>query len=386
MPRTRKKGCKKPPATPYARGFKPPTAKQRCRAISSGSGEDVASLGKEYQGTSHFSPVPQPSSIDDWLAQYNEEGQTYSKFLWENPWLSGRKVKCCQMTFAPAGKTLTERYPDGKIYLLPLGGGFDDNPLAPKFSYLADYASRFFELQVEVLPAVDLCVDQVTQEVHWVEDSSEVSDPKTNDQKGRRRSQRSRRHQLDARFHRLSGNYQLEGASVLRRIKQLIPPDAICLMALTLSDIYDTPPDLFVAGLAAGNHRVGVFSLKRYAPSLSFSTEHWHQITTRDPQTTNQQDAKIMLQRSCKLLVHEVAHLLGVDHCIWYSCCMNGSGHLAEDFNQSMHLCPVDLRKLQHLCGFDVVRRYQRLAEFFRTHGLEEEEKWVEQRVRFITT
>lgn len=40
------------------------------------------------------------------------------------------------------------------------------------------------------------------------------------------------------------------------------------------------------------------------------------------------------LQRSCKLLVHEIAHLLGVDHCIWFSCCMNGSGHLSEDFGE----------------------------------------------------
>jgi hypothetical protein len=40
-----------------------------------------------------FKPIPQPTSIDDWLAQYDEEGQTYKQFLLECPWLSTRKRK-----------------------------------------------------------------------------------------------------------------------------------------------------------------------------------------------------------------------------------------------------------------------------------------------------
>lgn len=400
MPKTKKtRSFKHPQEVPYARGFKPATAKQRCRAVTSGRSEDVSSLSREYQESSHFLPIPRPSSIDDWLAQYNEGGQTYAKFLWENPWLSGRRVKCCQMTFVAAGKTLPERYPKGKIYILPLlDGESGEDSDAPNFSDLADYAARFFELQVEVLPVVELSVNRASREVHWVESSN--PDNLQGDQdggggglqgerrgRGSRRSQRSRRHRLEARFHSESGNYQLQGGSVLLRVKQVIPADALCLMALTTSDIYDTPPDLFVAGLAAGNHRVGVFSLKRYAPFLSFSTEHWHQMTSSKKKSAgSKQDAmRTILQRSSKLLVHEISHLLGLDHCIWYSCCMNGSGHLSEDFRQSMHLCPVDLRKLQHLCGFNVVQRYRRLAQFFRTHGLREEEEWVERRLEFIT-
>jgi len=33
---------------------------------------------------------------------------------------------------------------------------------------------------------------------------------------------------------------------------------------------------------------------------------------------------RLMLQRSCRLLVHELAHLFGFEHCIYYACCMNG--------------------------------------------------------------
>lgn len=142
---------------PYARGFKPPTAKQKSRAVSSRVHEDVE---KAFQaGEASFSPIPQPSSVDDWLAQYNEEGQSYSKFLGECPWLSKRKVKYCRITFESAGDTLAEKYPEGKIYLLPLGE-FSEADHAPEFSHLADYATIFFEQQVEVLPAVELRVDR----------------------------------------------------------------------------------------------------------------------------------------------------------------------------------------------------------------------------------
>ena len=63
---------------------------------------------------------------------------------------------------------------------------------------------------------------------------------------------------------------------------------------------------------------------------------------------------------------------------------MNGSGHLGEDFSQPMHLCPVDLRKLQTLVGFDVRSRYQRLQAFYERHGLNDEAVWTKQRADSI--
>lgn len=167
-------------------------------------------------------------------------------------------------------------------------------------------------------------------------------------------------------------------------LQQQIADDALCLIGLTMVDLFEDETDLFVAGLAAGNQRVAVFSFARYDPSLSFSTEHWYDICP-SKQLDPLKKKELVLQRSCKLLVHEIAHLFGVDHCIWYACCMNGSGHLAEDFAQPIYLCPVDLHKLQQLCGFDAVDRYQKLLEFFKKHGMEEETRWFESRLAFIT-
>ena len=56
---------------------------------------------------------------------------------------------------------------------------------------------------------------------------------------------------------------------------------------------------------------------------------------------------------------------------------MNGSNHLQESDRRPSHLCPVCLRKLQFGVGFDVVKRYQDLAQFDEQAGLEDEAKWL---------
>uniref|UniRef100_A0A7S1YSY6 Archaemetzincin n=1 Tax=Ditylum brightwellii TaxID=49249 RepID=A0A7S1YSY6_9STRA len=84
------------------------------------------------------------------------------------------------------------------------------------------------------------------------------------------------------------------------------------------------------------------------------------------------------LRRSGKLLVHELGHLYGIDHCIFNRCLMNGTAHLVEDFAAPSHLCGVCLRKLQWRLGFDVKGRYASLATAFSDMGMEKEQKWAQ--------
>jgi archaemetzincin len=60
---------------------------------------------------------------------------------------------------------------------------------------------------------------------------------------------------------------------------------------------------------------------------------------------------------------------------------VNGSNHLRESDQRPLHLCPVCLRKLQHSIGFDVGKRYQALADFYRKVGFADEERWVRRRL-----
>ncbi|KAK7116369.1 archaemetzincin-2-like [Littorina saxatilis] len=386
---------------PFARGFKPRDENARLLALGF---KKAANIPKEFScgsavtlkpgsgtasvsGTSRstpgvsspsspasvfFQPVPQPTSGDDWLAQYDEDGQTYKQFLEENPWMSGRKVKYIKQTFCSKGTTLGERYPDGKICILQLGK-FDNKSI--DLPDVIDYTRRFLCLPVEELPPLDL---EVTEGKVVV-----VDDPVTRLSTGR--STRIKRTELHSRYNAKTGHIQLRVDSVLSKLRTLIPQQALCLIALTTLDLYGDASDLFVAGMAAGLERVAVFSLQRYDPTITFSKEHWYDLQSVPRPVSAPERSRLMIHRSCKLVVHEILHLLGVDHCVFFDCCMNGSGHLAEDFRQPMHLCPVDLRKLHTLVGFEVQDRYKSLLEFYSKQGLKGEAEWVQKRLKYLS-
>ena len=133
MPKTKRPHKGSATVVPYARGFHPPSSKKCLEAIGSGP------LMREYDNSDNFfREIPKPTSVDDWLAQYNETGQTYKQFLRECPWLSDRKLKYIRSLFVPTGTNLPQKYPRGKLYLLPLGEF--DGVTTPNFTDLAEYA------------------------------------------------------------------------------------------------------------------------------------------------------------------------------------------------------------------------------------------------------
>jgi hypothetical protein len=404
--------ARKAAAVPFARGFKPPSRGDALAAIGplDGPADRIFHVGLEQ-----FEEVPAPVSENDWLAQYKEGGQTFDEFLQWSPWLCTRKVKYIKHRFVSSGKTMLDKYPDGKLYILPLG---EFTGLAPDVDALVDYTQRFHCQPVELLPAAILEHSEAGRVTHVV--------------------YRGQRHHLPGRFHTQSGHRQLRVNELLQWLaRHVLPDNATCLVAVTMCDLYDTEPDLFVAGMAAGQMRVGVFTFFRYDPALTFSDEFWFQfrrapahksagskvhraLGTSGPASSSAAAAgpegsqvrtttaggtnvestvtapapapapapaaahaarKLMLLRSCKILVHELGHMLGLDHCIHFRCCMNGSGHLVEDFAQPMFLCPIDLRKVHALTGCDIARRYQGLLEFFTHHGLVEEAVWLRARI-----
>lgn len=360
----------------YAAGFKPPSPKKIRTAI----GFNEAAIPKEFNpgtkavdGFEFFKSIPEPSDIDDWLAQYNEEGQTYTQFIHQCPWLSSRKRKYMSQTFTSSGKTLKEKYPNGKVYIVPVGEF--DHRLTQFYSSLLEYTSKFLCLPVVSLPEVKIEMDE--GKVFWIDE------PGNKPVSGRRTSNRTKKCQLTSRFNYETKQLQVCVDSNLLRLRQRIPDDALCMIGLTMLDLYRDETDLFVAGMAAGNQRVAIFSLYRYDPCLTFSIENWYEVEESNPMSETDR-LHIILQRSCKLLVHEICHLLGIDHCIFFDCCMNGSGHLREDFRQPMHLCPVDLHKLHSLVGFDVVNRYEDLHSFYQREGFEAEQKWVARRLKYL--
>ncbi|MGB0992586.1 MAG: archaemetzincin [Akkermansiaceae bacterium] len=221
-----------------------------------------------------------------------------------------------------------------KLYIQPLGVFAKDK--SPSIDALREYTEAYYyPMTVVVLPAIQP------------------------------RGMRSREN---------GGKEQWLTTDLLNLLQKRLPADAYSMLGITMTDLYPDPKWNFVFGQARLRARVGVFSFARYHPSF-------HGDSGDDKEVVK----KLMLKRAAKVLTHETGHMFGVRHCVHYHCNMNGANNLAEADATPMHLCPVCLRKMQHVIGFDPVARYQKLLAFYQKHGLKEEEKWTAARIKKIT-
>jgi archaemetzincin len=310
--------------------FKPPGEKQRIAAI--GPIDDLPkTLRRAFTPGEDFEPISRPGP-SDWLANRPEPGQTFEQFVCSKPHKPDKKRN--------------------KLYLLPLGEFAKDR--SPPLDSLRDFAAAFFMMDVEVPPVVRL-------------DGSGIT----------------------SRQNPFTGNMQLLTGDILKLLRKKLPDDAYALLGITMVDLYPDPAWNFVFGQASLRDRVGVYSFARYDPRF-YGEEDGAPSRSEGPAgprpggglTPDSQ--KLMLRRSCKVLAHETAHMFGVQHCIYFHCLMNGSNHLAESDARPLHLCPVDLRKLHHSIGFDVIARYRRLRDFCKRTGLSDEERWLSKRLEYL--
>lgn len=258
-----------------------------------------------------FAPIPTPSA-GDWLAIHKEQDQTFEKF-----------------------KASRSNRPDATrhvIYLQPLGEFAAEH--SPSIEKLREFAAAFFAMDVKLLPPAP-----------------------TDGAK------------FPTRRNPLTGNTQILTGDVLNFLKSALPPDAFCVLAITMEDLYPEASWNFVFGQASLSDRVGVYSFARYDPAF------YGQSRAPGYET-------LLLRRSCKVLAHETSHMFGLTHCTFFNCLMNGSNHLAESDRRPLHLCPVCLRKLQWSIEFDVLARYTALEQINRGAGFNDEADWLKVRIQ----
>lgn len=121
----------------------------------------------------------------------------------------------------------------------------------------------------------------------------------------------------------------------LKKIKVKLNVDN--LIALTNTDLYPEDNWNFVFGLAYYNSHVGTHSL------YHFDDTDFESVS--------------------KVLVHEIGHMFGMEHCVYFRCTMNGFMSLEELKKVPNKLCPICLRKFEHI-GIDLDKREHELTNF----------------------
>jgi archaemetzincin len=334
----------------WANGFKLPSREETNNAVNHRE-PHIASLSK------FFDPIPKPSHIDDWLAQYPTNPQSY------NSWLS-RRYRC--------------KEDDSKnvIYLVWLSESESELSDTKLLNAIREYVAAFYTgIEVKFLPELKISSKRKN---YYLSDEYKLESRVA--------------HPYD--MHKVCGDErQFQVSPILSYLKNVERPkhnDALCLLCLTMVDLYEGDTDSFVAGYASG--KVGVFSFARYDPN--FRIESVDSDSEEDDSDTKvfidnnewTSNELLLLQRGCKIAVHELGHMFNIAHCVYYSCCMNGSGHLEEDFKQSIHLCPVDLCKVAHETKCNVATMYRALDSFFAKYHMNPEHEWTSRVIKHLET
>ena len=161
------------------------------------------------------------------------------------------------------------------------------------------------------------------------------------------------------RVHPEWGTRQVSSRYVLDELlKPERPDDALAYLCFTSSDLFSNATHNFVLGEAQTWERLGVWSIYRNGDPAE-SEEAFRQC----------------LRRTMHIATHETGHILGMHHCVFHECNMNGSNHLDEALRTPTTLCPMCLRKLCWNLQVEPAAYVKKLEAFCEKHGMAEDAK-----------
>jgi archaemetzincin len=239
-----------------------------------------------------------PVRPGDWLSQHREPGETFAEYLESGPVIAD-----------------AERH---VIYVMPLGEFTRREQEI--LSLTSEFLSLFFCLPVKVVRPLPLSV---------IPPAAQRNHPSWG-------------------MHQIHTGYVLDAV-----LKPRLPRDAMCLIALTATDLWPGAGWNFVFGQASLSERVGVWSIYRNGDleqgPLAF---------------------RLALLRTLKTASHEVGHMFSMQHCTRYECDMCGSNNREEADRRPLALCPECLAKLMWATRCDPVKRYEKLERFLTQQGI----------------
>uniref|UniRef100_K7FIG3 Archaelysin family metallopeptidase 1 n=1 Tax=Pelodiscus sinensis TaxID=13735 RepID=K7FIG3_PELSI len=165
-----------------------------------------------------------------------------------------------------------------------------------------------------------------------------------------------------------SDRAQLHADGILTFLKNNKPLDALCVLGLTLLDLYPCETWSFTFGKSLPGQEVGVCSFARFSGSFPQpDCTALHPAAGREERQEVTEKARdrplpfsvLEVVQCCKVTCHEICHLIGLGSCRWLQCIMQGALSLDEALLRPLEPCPVCLRKLQYVVGFKLIERYR---------------------------
>ncbi|CAH1274292.1 AMZ2 [Branchiostoma lanceolatum] len=176
---------------------------------------------------------------------------------------------------------------------------------------------------------------------------------------------RVREVQCKTRINEHTKQWQLLSKDILDYLVSKKPRDAICLVAVTMLDLYPSDSWNFVFGQASLVTGCGVFSFARYDENFYYIPRDRQKAKKSELEEFNMPPVtSVLLLRACKVMTHELCHMFGMKHCIYFSCCINGSNSRDESDRRPVDLCPICLRKLQEAVDFRLAVRFRAMLEY----------------------
>lgn len=284
----------------------------------------------------HFEPLGHQEE-DDWLGTRKGVDQTFQGYAKSHGHRRARKMG----------------YEARKIYLLPITGKSSGGGLEgfPDPQALLSIVAAFFCLPVVMLDAVSM---------KDLPKSGKAID--TSPEREGRRSWK-----------------QYSAPNILRCLERRKPADAIALMAFTMHDLYKPGYNyLFGLGSTSG---AGVFSFFRQDPA-SVACEFWNGTDERE-----EGDEEVLLRRASMTLCHEIGHIIGLKHCTFFTCLMQGANSLGEAEDRGgCRLCPCCLRKLSWAVGVHPSKHYEALLQHCMSYpgAFPEDLEWLASRLALL--
>ena len=244
--------------------FKRPSTKETVAALGKLDGKKGASVAQDASPSwlrcldvtsattrELFPPIPRVRR-GEWLSEHHERGQSFASFQ--------------RRSFAvkPHAYFTT-------LYMVPFG---DFPPAhAPSLTHLADFAAAFFGFPVRVTKRVPL---------------RKVSD-------GRRVG--------------MEGQDQLLIEDLYTHLRgRKNPRDCFASIGVTMTDLYPGEEWNFVFGQANLTDGIGAYSFARFGGGDGVFMGEGR----AEPLPISEEERRLLLRRSCKVLCHETGHMLGL--------------------------------------------------------------------------